>query len=58
MKCPLELPQLTVETVTRRRKAVSTREHLEIAWQRKMERPGGGVGQYIFTGQGDIREVT
>ena len=34
-----EWPDFTVETVTKRRKAVSTREHFEIAWQRKIDRP-------------------
>ena len=34
-----EGPDSTVETVTKRRKAVSTREHFEIAWQRKIDRP-------------------
>ena len=36
--------RLTVETVTRRRKAVSTREHLLMAWHRKIDRPGGDMG--------------
>ena len=30
----------TVLTVTSRRKVVSTREHLLMAWHRKMDRPG------------------
>ena len=34
-----EWPDCTVETVTKRRKAVSTREHFDIAWQRKIDRP-------------------
>ena len=33
-----------METVTRRRKAVSTREHLLMAWHRKIDRPGGDMG--------------
>ena len=34
-----DIVELTVETVTRRRKVVSTREHLEMGWQCRIDWP-------------------